>query len=371
MNRRTFNKTILGLTGALVAAGAVSGCTFLGQEKFGRLPEGERLDMIARSSNYREGQFHNREPIPATDGTFSIFFKFLTHPRENPKPPAPLPVVKTDLKTLDRTTDAVVWLGHSSYFIQLGGRSILIDPVFSAYASPVFFSTRAFQGTNLYTAHDMPDIDYLLISHDHWDHLDYDTVMALQSRTGKVVTGLGVGEHFARWGFPDDMVHEMDWDETLSQEGNPGLKIHMLTARHFSGRWLTRNKSLWGAFALETPSRRVFYSGDSGYGSHFAEIGKRFEGFDLALLDSGQYSEDWPYVHMTPEQSAQAAEDLQARTALPSHAGRFCISYHSWDDPFKRFLRASESRTYRPVTPRIGEAAFLTDANQTFPRWWE
>ena len=314
MDRRTFNKKTLAVAaGTLLAGTGISGCAFLGQEKFGRLPEGDRLMTITRSPNYRDGIFHNREPFPSVTkgGFFSTFFKFLTHPRENPEPSGPVPTVKTDLRNLDRNRDVVVWLGHSSYFMQLGGRTILVDPVFSAYASPVFFSTRAFAGTNPYTAEDMPRIDYLLVSHDHWDHLDYDTVTALKSRTGRVVTGLGVGEHFARWGFAADMVHEMDWDGTLRpNDGADGLVIHFLTARHFSGRWLTRNKSLWGGFALETPSRRVFYSGDSGYGSHFAELGKRFSGFDLALLDSGQYSEDWPYVHMNPEQAAQAAADL-------------------------------------------------------------
>ncbi len=371
MKRRTFNKKALALTGGVLAGGAIAGCAYLGQEKFGGLPEGERLTMLSRSPNYRDGQFHNREPFisVAKGGTVSTFFKFMTHPRQNPEPPGPVPVVKTGLNEFEKERDAVVWLGHSSSFMRLGGKTILIDPVFSAYASPVFFSTRAFAGTNLYTAGDMPDIDYLLISHDHWDHLDYDTVMALRPKTGKVVTGLGVGEHFARWGFPREMVHEMDWDSAVNLDD--GLTIHFLTARHFSGRWLTRNKSLWGAFALETPSRRVFFSGDSGYGGHFAKIGERFGGFDLALLDSGQYSEDWPYVHMMPEQAAQAAIDLRARAALPSHTGKFSISYHSWDEPFQRFTKASLDKPYRTVTPKIGEAVSLADEKQTFSRWWE
>jgi L-ascorbate metabolism protein UlaG (beta-lactamase superfamily) len=178
-----------------------------------------------------------------------------------------------------------------------------------------------------------------------------------------------VGEHFARWGFPDEMVHEADWNTSVQLDD--GLAIHVLTARHFSGRWLDRNRTLWASFALETPSRRIFYSGDSGYGPHFKEIGERFGGFDLVMLDSGQYNESWQYVHMMPEQSAQAAEDLNAMAALPSHAGKFSIAYHSWDDPFKRFLKASENRTYQPVTPRIGEVVRLAAEDQVFSRWWE
>ncbi|MGE4555968.1 MAG: MBL fold metallo-hydrolase [Desulfovibrionaceae bacterium] len=349
----------------------VSGCLYLRQEKFGRLPEGDRLVTLQQSPNYWGGRFHNQveiKEIVKGGSSFFTFIKFFFHPKDNPEPPGPPPVVKTDLKALDKNRDVVVWLGHSSYFIQLGGRTFLIDPVFSAYASPFFFSTRAFKGTNIYTAEDMPDVDYLLISHDHWDHLDYDTVMALRPKTRHVVAGLGVGEHFARWGFPDEMVREADWDASVNLE--EGVAIHVLTARHFSGRWLDRNRTLWVSFALETPSRRIYYSGDSGYGPHFKALGERFGGFDLALLDSGQYNEAWPCVHMTPEQSVQAAEDLRAKAALPSHAGKFSIAYHSWDDPFKRFAKASEGKPFRLVTPRIGEVVDLTDREQTFQPWW-
>ncbi len=357
---------------AILLLSAVSGWLFLQQEKFGRLPQGERLAKIRQSPNYHGETFRNQVPfeeIVKGGSSVSGFIKFFFHERDHPQPPGPVPVVRTDLRALDKKQDLLVWLGHSSYFIQLGGKTILIDPVFSPNASPVFFTTRAFAGTSLYTAADMPDIDYLLISHDHWDHLDYATVVALKSKTGQVITGLGVGEHFARWGFPESMVTEADWDASVRLDD--ALTIHVLTARHFSGRLLDRNHTLWVSFALETPERRIFYSGDSGYGPHFKEIGERFEGFDLVMVDSGQYNEAWQYVHMTPEQSAQAAEDLRARAALPSHTGKFCISFHSWDDPFKRFIKAGAERPYRLVTPRIGETVRLADNDQTFTRWWE
>jgi L-ascorbate metabolism protein UlaG (beta-lactamase superfamily) len=362
---------IILLAALLALVLAVSGCFYFRQAKFGRLPQGERLDRIARSPNYQAGTFHNRQPIVRVvegGGGFGLWLKFLMRNDDNLTPPAPLPVVKTDLKAMDPDEDAVVWLGHSSYFVRLNGRTILIDPVLSDHAAPVSFSTRAFDGTTVYAAEDIPDIDYLLISHDHWDHLDYDTVIALKPRIKHVVTGLGVGEHFARWGFPSEMVVEADWDDTVRLED--GLAVHVLTARHFSGRLFDRNRTLWVAFALETQSRRIFYSGDSGYGEHFKAIGERFGGFDLVMLDS-QYNKAWQYVHMNPEQAAQAAQDLHATAALPSHAGRFNISYHSWDDPFRRFVAAGEDRPYRLVTPEIGEAVRLDDAKQTFARWWE
>lgn len=180
----------------------------------------------------------------------------------------------------------MVWLGHSSYFIQLDGQKILIDPVFSQYASPVFFVNKVFPGSSPFSTDDLPELDFLLITHDHWDHLDYPTVMALRSKTKKIVTGLGVGAHFDHWGFPSAMLHEADWNTHL-QFGSLG--IHVLPARHFSGRSLWDNKTLWVAFALTGSKHCIFLSGDSGYGAHFKEIGEAFDGFDIVSLDTGQY----------------------------------------------------------------------------------
>ena len=166
------------------------GYAFMSQASFGKLPEGARLDAISQSPHYEDGAFRNTEPLPLIKGNGGIvgaLMKYVFSSTEGQKPARPMPSAKTDLRALDRNTDTVVWLGHSSYFVQLGGRRILIDPVFSTFASPVFFANRAFEGTNLYTAEDMPDIDYLLISHDHWDHLDYATATALRSKVGQVV----------------------------------------------------------------------------------------------------------------------------------------------------------------------------------------
>lgn len=370
--RRKFLKYGLSTLLAGAAVSSVSGCLFLKQDKFGRLPEGNRLSKIEKSPNYRNGQFHNKTPIKkiVEGGGFILgFIRYFFKKRTNPTPPAPISVVKTDFKNLDKSKDVVVWLGHSSFYIQLSGKTILIDPVFSPYASPFSFTVRAFDGTNFCKVKDFPHIDYLLVSHDHWDHLDYPTVMALKSKTGKVITGYGVGEHFAKWGFSDDMVMEEDWDTPVQLDDN--LKIHVLTSRHFSGRWLERNRTLWVSFVLETPQKRLFFSGDSGYGPHFKEIGEKFGSFDMVMLDSGQYNEDWKYVHMMPEDSSKAAADLNARAALPAHIGKFCLAYHSWDDPFKRFVKASQDKSYKPVTPKMGEVVYLNDEEQSFSNWWE
>jgi L-ascorbate metabolism protein UlaG (beta-lactamase superfamily) len=355
-----------------VASLSVGACVYIQHPKFGKLPEGDRLEIIKKSPNYADGEFRNllATPMFADDSTFlSVLVSNLLSRPERLQPNGPLPSVKTDLKTLDGDRDTVVWLGHSSYFVQLGGNRILVDPVFSAVAAPVSFSTRAFEGTGVYTAEDMPEIDHLLITHDHWDHLDYPSVTALEPKVRKVIAGLGVGAYFEHWGYAKEKIREADWFTVLELER--GFTIHVLPARHYSRRLLTKNKTLWTGFALETAGRRIFFSGDSGYGPHFPEIGGNFDGFDLVVLDMGQYDERWPYLHMTPEEAAQAAEALRAKALLPAHVGRFSIARHSWDEPFKRIAAASEGKQYRLLTPRIGEPVYLEDGNQRFSRWWE
>ena len=345
---------------------------YLRQPQFGTLPEGARLERIKNSPHYADGQFQNLIPTPKLVGERSlvaIWWDFLFTKRERLVPEAAIPSIKTDLQALPKDRDMVVWLGHSSYFLQLGGKRILIDPVFSSYAAPVPFANKAFQGTNPYTAGDMPEIDYLLISHDHWDHLDYPTLAAMKPKIKKVICPLGVGGYFEQWGFEQEKVHEEDWFTVLELE--PDFTVHVLPARHFSGRLLTPNKTLWAGYALITPGRKVFFSGDSGYGPHFKQIGESLQGFDLAIMENGQYDKGWPYIHMMPEEAAQAAEDLKAKALLPGHAGKFAISYHAWDDPFKRIALASKDRNYRLLTPMIGEPADLANEQQQFAPWWE
>jgi L-ascorbate metabolism protein UlaG (beta-lactamase superfamily) len=215
----------------------------------------------------------------------------------------------------------------------------------------------------------MPEIDYLLITHDHWDHLDYPSVKALEPKVRNVISGLGVGAYFEYWGYAKEKIREADWFAVL--ELDRGFTVHVLPARHYSSRLLTRNKTLWTGYVLETDERRVFFSGDSGYGPHIPEIGRNFDGFDLVALDMGQYDERWPHIHMSPEEAAQAAEELRAKTLLPAHVGKLGIARHPWDEPFKRITAASEGKKYRLLTPMIGEPISLENGNQRFSRWWE
>lgn len=369
--KRRVKKMLLALLVILVILSLGIGL-YLQQPKFGTLPEGSRLERIKNSPNYVNGQFQNLVPTPQIiegKSLASVWWDFLFTKKERLVPADSIPSIKTDLLTMDKSQDVVVWLGHSSYFIQLGGKRILIDPVFSSSAAPVSFANKAFEGTNQYTAEDMPEIDYLLISHDHWDHLDYPTITALKPKIRNVVCSLGVGSYFEQWGFDEKVIHEADWFTALEFED--GFSVHVLPAQHFSGRLLRRNKTLWAAFALVTPEYRLFYSGDGGYGQHFQEIGEKFNGFDLVMMENGQYDKSWPYIHMMPEEVAQAAEDLKAKALLSGHAGKFAIANHPWDDPFKRITNASQNKSYRLLTPMIGEPVKIENQQQVFSHWWE
>lgn len=357
---------------SLVAGLGLGACAFLQHPQFGSYPEGQRQEKITHSAHYANGEFHNQIATPVLvgdTGTLSILAKNLFDRVENLSPSRALPAYKTDFKALPPDQDTVVWLGHSSFFVQLAGKRILIDPVFSSYASPVPFSIQAFAGTSLYSVDDMPSIDVLLITHDHWDHLDYATLTALAGKVGQVMTPLGVGAHLESWGYPPTQIHEADWYDKLVVSEQ--LNIHLVPARHYSGRWLTRSKTLWGGFVLESGNRRLLFSGDTGYGPHFKELAQRFGSFDLVALDMGQYDPRWPYIHMTPEQAAQAAEELRAKALLPEHVGRFSLARHAWNEPFKRIRAASQNSPYRLVTPMIGEPLRLDEPSPHFSPWWE
>ena len=223
------------LTGIILAA-AIAGLIILNLPAFGRLPRGSRLERILQSPNYRDGQFRNLEASPMMTGDksrLSGILEFLFRKKEGLRPDAAVPALKTDLRALDRDSNLLVWFGHSSYLLQAEGRRVLVDPVFRA-AAPFSFLNRPFKGTDIYRPGDMPDVDLLVITHDHWDHLDYRTVTELKSRIGKVVCPLGVGEHFEYWGFEPEKIIELDWHETAAL--GDGFAVHCLPSRHFSGR---------------------------------------------------------------------------------------------------------------------------------------
>lgn len=355
MIRNKIKVTLLILS-SLVLVLAVVVCTFLNQPSFGRLPQGKRLHRIERSPNFRNGEFQNQQstPIMVSDkGRMEGWFEFLFGKKPNGlRPQAPIPSIKTDLRTLDRSEELLVWFGHSSYLLQTGGKRFLVDPVF-CQASPVSFANKPFPGTSIYSPEDMPEIDYLVITHDHWDHLDYKTVTQLKDRIGTVVCPLGVGEHFDYWGFDPKRLIELDWDEHAVLEN--GFTVHCLPARHYSGRGLTANHTLWASFLLQSPSQQIFIGGDSGYGSHFAKIGRQFPGIDLAILENGQYNKDWPYIHTLPEELAREVKELHAGKLLTVHHSKYAMARHRWDEPLENVRQLARQDSVRVLIPTIGE----------------
>lgn len=351
---------------ALLAIGAY---IFIQQPPFGSAPSGARLDRIKRSPNYRDGAFQN--PVP-TDvmrqgaSYIALLGDYLNKPADN-VPPRPLPSVQTNLRALPDTAPTIVWFGHSSYLIKSRGFTVLVDPVLSGSASPVSFFGRSFSGTDVYDVADLPDIDLLVITHDHYDHLDYHTVTQLLSRTKRVFTALGVGAHLERWGFRPDQITEFDWWETHNVA--PDVTLTATPARHFSGRGLTRANTLWTSFVLNLHGHSLFLGGDSGYGAHFAEIGKRYGPFDFALLECGQYGRDWPSIHMFPDEVVRAAQDLHAHVVMPVHWGKFSLAYHPWNEPIRLFTAAAAKAGLPVTTPRIGEPVMVGGALLT-KKWW-
>ena len=341
------------------------------QGKFGKTAQGERFEKIKKSPHYKNGEFQNQNHTPnLTEGVsyYSLLKDFFSN-RKRIKPFNRLPSQKTNLHELNPASNLLVWFGHSSYFLQIDGKKILVDPVLSGIASPIAFTVKAFEGTNPYTTDDIPPIDYLFISHDHWDHLDYQTLTKLQSKIKTVICGLGTGAHLEHWGYLKHNIIEKDWHEQISLDD--GFTVNTVPARHFSGRGFKRNKSLWCSFVLQTPTMKIFIGGDSGYDTHFVEIGKTFGEFDLAILENGQYDKSWKYIHMTPEEVLQATKDLRAKKLLPIHSAKFALANHEWDAPLKSITTLHHHSNITLLTPMIGELVNLNENKPSFSKWWE
>jgi L-ascorbate metabolism protein UlaG (beta-lactamase superfamily) len=328
--------------------------------------------QIKNSKNFRNGKFQNLNLTPALTEGYSytqILYEFFFKKNSRRLPKGAIPSVKTNLLTINPNEDLLVWFGHSSYFIQIDGKKILVDPVFSGNASPISNSNKSFPGTDIYTVQDMPEIDYLIITHDHYDHADVKTLRELPQKTTKVICGLGVGAYLEKWGFQPDQLIERDWNERIDLKD--GFIFHILPARHFSGRGLIRNNTLWMSVMMQTPSMKIYIGGDSGYDTHFADIGKQFGPIDLAILENGQFDVKWKYIHMLPNEVLKASKDLQAKRLLPVHSSKFAMANHAWDYPLAKLSQLNESVEIPLITPMIGEKVMLKDTNQKFKRWWE
>ncbi len=348
---------------------AVALFVFVIRKQFGKTPAGDRLARIKEVPNYDKGAFQNLTPTPVMLPGKSMFDLASEYFKASPdrQPAHALPSVRTNLHALFSDGPTLVWFGHSSYLIKIASRTILVDPVFSGNASPVAFVGQNYPGSNVYSVDDMPDIDVLLLTHDHYDHLDYDTIVKLTPRVSRVVASLGVGAHLESWGYDGGLIEELAWHESTTLDDV--LQFTALPARHFSGRLFKRGQTLWSSFVLQTPGHKLYLGGDSGYDTHFGAIGEAHGPFDLAILECGQYGTNWPYIHMLPEETAQAAIDLRAEVLLPVHWAKFTLGFHPWTEPIERVTIRAKELGLTLATPQIGQPFQIGKAFASVP-WW-
>ena len=336
----------------------------------GKLPSGKQLQQLRQSPNYKNGGFQNLSPTsmkPEGVSYWKMIREFLKkHPDRAPA--SALPFVRTDLKKIDSSKPVIVWFGHSSYFLRIREKNFLIDPVFSGNAAPVSFMVKAFPGSNEYKADDMPPIDYLILTHDHYDHLDFKTIRKLKNKVSKIYCSLGISSHLKYWGIDENKIIEMDWWD--SQQVDKNIQLTAAPARHFSGRGIKRSQTLWSSFILKTATHNLYLGGDSGYDIHFKEIGNKYGPFDIAILEAGQYNTMWPLIHMMPEETVQAAVDLKAKSLLPVHWGKFMLSMHPWNEPIKRVMAKAKELNISVKTPKNGEPLIIGDDFKN-TNWWE
>ncbi len=330
---------------AIIAAIIGGIFVFIHSPAFGGKMDGERLERALRSDNYRDGRFYNigdvgvaekmdigslarmaRRHLKHNGGEADISrnaFGTVAHEGD-------IPVKRSDSDSLDRNQDIIIWFGHSSYMLQVDGVRFLIDPVFYI-ASPVWFVNRPFPGVNIFSPDDIPEVDYLVITHDHWDHLDYRTVKELSPKVGKVICPLGVGAHFERWGYGAERLIELDWNETADLTG--GSTVECLPSQHFSGRGLDRNPTLWASYMLRLTSGNIFISGDGGYGQHFKAIAERYPSIYLAILENGQYNELWRPIHIMPDALPVIIKELSPENVITVHHSKYALAKHPWNEP--------------------------------------
>ncbi len=272
-----------------------------------------------------------------------------------------------------------IWLGHSTVLFKTDDTTIITDPVFHN-ASPVPFTIEPFAMSYTPSIEDLPFIDAVLISHDHYDHLDYKGIQQLDEKVGHFYVPLGVKAHLLRWGISEDKVSEYDWYEEAVINNKKGKNVQLVftPSRHFSGRGIFNHRqTLWGSWVVLAPELKVYFSGDGGYSPEFAKIGERFGGFDMAFIEDGAYNKRWQQVHMLPEQSAQAGIDVGAKVILPIHWGKFDLSTHEWTEPVRRIKTAlnkhneilGDAEKVQLATPRIGETFSVEKFGQE--EWWE
>jgi len=338
---------------------------------FGGKVEGARLERARHSPNFRDGKFVN--PLPTrmlVPGTFLDMVRHQLFGKEQRVPPSPPPVVRhagADYATPPSSGLRATWIGHASTLVEIDGYRVLTDPIWSDRASPsTMVGPQRFHPPPLPIG-DLPAIDAVIVSHDHYDHLDMATVRALAARGSRFVVPLGVGAHLEVWGVPADHVSELDWGESARVGG---LTLTATPARHYSGRNpLRRDGTLWSSWVVVGPSHRFFFSGDSGYFDAFSTIGATYGPFDLALVKVGACDVTWQDIHMSPAEAVKVAQDVGSRLLLPVHWGTFNLAFHAWNAPADEALEAATASGVPIVVPRPGE--WVDPAHpQPVETWW-
>ncbi len=343
--------------------------------EFGSSASGDRLDRMRASERYANGKFVNS--VPTAQGLKdwkdipSVLYKF-TKKEPNQEPDWEIPVNKIDSANIVNTADSVTqltWFGHSAFLLEIDGKKILIDPMLGNIPSPVSFMANKRFNPNLPIAiEQLPQIDAIIISHDHYDHLDYGSVTALKEKANHFYVPLGVGAHLEGWGVLATNITELEWWDSVNLDN---ISLTAAPARHFSGRGLgDANSTLWASWIIKGAKDNIYFTGDSGYFDGFKEVGEKYGPFDLALIECGQYNDMWSDIHMKPEESAQVGLDVKAKTIMPIHWGAFKLSLHTWTDPVERITKKAKEIGVNVTTPEIGETFTVNGESYPEGQWW-
>ncbi|OPA75390.1 hypothetical protein BVG16_22200 [Paenibacillus selenitireducens] len=327
-----------------------------------------------RSSQFQRKKFVNLNPTPSMayngKNIMSLIRDYMK-PNPNRRPRSKIPMMKgnVQLDPVDRET-TVTWFGHSASMVQIEGKTLLLDPMFGDAPSPFpAIGGKRYSGHLPIEIHDLPVIDAVLFSHDHYDHLDYGTVKQIKDKVKQFYVPLGVGSHLIRWGVHPDLIHELDWWEETELNG---LRLVCTPARHFSGRSITdSNATLWCSWVIQGQESKIFFSGDSGYDTHFKTIGHQYGPFDLTLMECGQYDERWHAIHMMPEQTVQAHQDVKGGTMIPIHWGAFTLALHDWTDSIERVTSYGQEMGVSIATPQMGEPVIVGSSKIPNQAWWK
>lgn len=328
--------------------------------------EKDKEDYKKIAKNYKDGVFTNYKDFSIITNN-PLPNNFLSTKGNTPK--ENIPTVKPNLLKNPTSEDLTfTWLGHSTLLLQMSGLNILFDPIFSEYASPVQgFGPKRFTSLPI-EIEDLPKIDIVIITHDHYDHLDYKSIKKLKTKVNLFIVPLGVEKHLVKWGIPEEKIKRMSWWEEYKIND---LTVSCTPAQHDSSRGKGLNKTLWASYVLKNELYNVYESGDTGYNTHFKEIYDKYGSFDLAFIESGQYNNMWPDIHMKPEDGVQAGIDLNAKVLMPIHWGAFSLSVHGWDDSVERFTIHSEENNLETITPKIGETVDYKNYNNYKEKWWQ